>query len=79
MANVVILINPVMNKEAAAASLQPMVDFGNSLKADPSVGAQMVSAEFPSFGAFFSAFTKDNVAVGVSSMWGYFRKGRLTT
>ncbi|KAJ7813344.1 hypothetical protein B0H14DRAFT_3750618 [Mycena olivaceomarginata] len=67
MAELAILVNPVFDPVQAAASMAPLIDFGHRLKQDGVPGAQTVVTTFPSFLAFFDAFTLGHVAsVGTS-------------
>ncbi|KAG6916181.1 hypothetical protein DXG01_008111 [Tephrocybe rancida] len=65
---VAILINPGSNKEDAAKSMDPLIQFGKRLKAEGVEGIQFVVTEFPSWGTFFETFTKEHVAVVGSSL-----------
>jgi hypothetical protein len=60
---VAILINPKISKDKAASSMDPLVQFGKRLQIEGVTGAQVIVTEFPSWGSFFDAFTKDHVAV----------------
>ncbi|KAJ6522585.1 hypothetical protein B0H19DRAFT_973347 [Mycena capillaripes] len=62
----VILVNPVLDPAQAATSMAPLIDFGHRLQQAGVPGAQTVVTVFPSFLAFFNAFTLEHVAsVGV--------------
>ena len=60
---VAILINPGSNKEDAAKSMDPLIQFGKRLQGEGIEGASTLVTEFPSWGTFFNAFTKEHVAV----------------
>jgi hypothetical protein len=60
---VAILINPNSTKEKAATSMAPLIAFGQRLAAANVTGAQLLVTEFPSWKAFFDAFTGSHVAV----------------
>ncbi|KAF7344002.1 Cytokinin dehydrogenase 11 [Mycena venus] len=62
MSEIAILVNPVLDSEQAAASMAPLVEFGARLKQDGVEGAETVVTTFPSFLAFFNAFTLEHVA-----------------
>ncbi|KAJ7801760.1 hypothetical protein B0H14DRAFT_2528843 [Mycena olivaceomarginata] len=67
MAELAILVNPVLDPVQAAASMAPLIDFGHRLQQDGVPGAQTVVTTFPSFLEFFDAFTLEHVAsVGTS-------------
>ncbi|KAJ7930362.1 hypothetical protein B0H13DRAFT_2228276 [Mycena leptocephala] len=67
MAELAILVNPVLDPVQAAASMAQLIDFGHRLQQDGVPGARAVVATFPSFLAFFDAFTSEHVAsVGTS-------------
>lgn len=59
----VILINPKLDKDDAALSAAQLIDFGKRLQDSEIFGAQLLITEFPSWGAFFEAFTSQHVAV----------------
>ncbi|KAJ7791115.1 hypothetical protein B0H14DRAFT_3094553 [Mycena olivaceomarginata] len=59
---IAILVNPVLDPEQAAASMVPLVKFGERLQQDGVDGAETVVTTFPSFLAFFNAFTLEHVA-----------------
>jgi hypothetical protein len=58
-----ILVNPNLSKEKAAASMVPLIAFGQRLVAENVPGAQLLVTEFPSWMAFFAVFSRDYVAV----------------
>lgn len=59
----VILINPKLTPDEAAASAAPLVDFGMRLQNLGVAGASLLVTEFPTWGSFFEAFVSQNVAV----------------
>lgn len=61
MANVLVLVNPKLNKEQARESLAHLTDFGTELQ--NTGNGRLIVTEFPSWGTFFNAFTRDHVAV----------------
>ncbi|KAJ7017040.1 hypothetical protein C8F04DRAFT_484826 [Mycena alexandri] len=61
-AEVAILVNPTLNLGQATASMAPLIDFGNRLQQDGVSGVQVVVITFPTFLAFFNAFTLEHVA-----------------
>lgn len=63
MAPVVVMINPKLSKEDAKRSLSALITFGQRLQSMGVPGLKLVLTEFPSWGTFFDAFTKDFVAV----------------
>ncbi|KAH0586775.1 hypothetical protein H2248_005624 [Termitomyces sp. 'cryptogamus'] len=65
---IAILINPGSTKEDAAKSMDPLIQFGKRLQSEGVEGASTIVTEFPSWGTFFNAFTKDHVAVVGSSL-----------
>ncbi|KAG5638863.1 hypothetical protein H0H81_009416 [Sphagnurus paluster] len=65
---IAIFINPGSNKEDAANSMEPLVLFGKRLQSEGVKGVNVIVTEFPSWGTFFDAFTKDHVAVVGSSL-----------
>ncbi|KAF9465354.1 hypothetical protein BDZ94DRAFT_1254349 [Collybia nuda] len=65
---IAILINPKSTKTEAAMSMEPLIQFGKHLQDTGNTSAQIIVTEFPSWGAFFEAFTKDHVAVVGSSL-----------
>ncbi|KAG6826640.1 hypothetical protein H0H87_006840, partial [Tephrocybe sp. NHM501043] len=65
---IAILINPGSNKDDAATSMEPLIQFGERLKSEGVEGVQVVVTEFPSWGTFFNTFTRDHVAVVGSSL-----------
>ncbi|KAG6872370.1 hypothetical protein C0995_010289 [Termitomyces sp. Mi166 len=66
--NVAIWINPGSNKDDAAKSMDPLIQYGKRLQSEGVEGAQTVVTEFPSWGTFFNTFTKEHVAVVGSSL-----------
>ncbi|KAJ7089096.1 hypothetical protein C8R44DRAFT_648958 [Mycena epipterygia] len=67
MAEIVILVNPVLDPVQAAASMAPLIAFGQRLQQDGIAGAQTLVTTFPTFLSFFNAFTLEHVAsVGTS-------------
>jgi hypothetical protein len=64
MANVLVLVNPKLNQEQAVESLAPLVNFGSELQ--NAENGRLIITEFPSWGTFFNAFTKDHVAVSLA-------------
>ncbi|KAF8964328.1 FAD-binding domain-containing protein [Flammula alnicola] len=68
MADVLILANPRLSKGEAAESLSDLIDFGDRLRLAGVVGFKLILTEFPSWGAFFDAFTRDHVATVGSSL-----------
>ncbi|KAJ6554226.1 hypothetical protein B0H19DRAFT_1262614 [Mycena capillaripes] len=58
-----ILVNPVLDPAQAATFLAPLIDFGDRLRQAGVPGVQTVVTAFPSFLAFFNAFTLEHVAV----------------
>ncbi len=64
MANLAILINPVMSKGKVPDSMKPLLDFAARLKDNATAqDVQVVVTEFPTWKSFFDAFTNDHVAV----------------
>ncbi|KAF8660909.1 hypothetical protein AX16_001537 [Volvariella volvacea WC 439] len=59
---IAILVNPVMGQTEARESLQPMIELGEQFKAEGVENVQLIVTEFPSWAAFFTAFTADHVA-----------------
>ncbi|KAJ7915363.1 hypothetical protein B0H13DRAFT_406619 [Mycena leptocephala] len=68
MAELAILVNPVLNPVEAAASMAPLIDFGHRLQQGGISGAQIVVTTFPTFLSFFNAFTLEHVASVGSSI-----------
>ncbi|KAF9451824.1 FAD-binding domain-containing protein [Macrolepiota fuliginosa MF-IS2] len=68
MANVVIFLNPKLSPSAAQVSMAPLIDFGKRLQATASATTTVLFTEFPSWNAFFQAFSKDFVATVGSSL-----------
>ncbi|KAF9046193.1 FAD binding domain-containing protein [Panaeolus papilionaceus] len=67
MANVAVLINPKLTADQAKESMKPLIDLGQRLQSEGVDGLSFVVTTFPSWGVFFSVFTKDFVAsVGTS-------------
>lgn len=62
-AETVILINPRLNKYDAALSAAQLIDFGKRFQDSGAFSAQLLVTEFPSWAAFFEAFTSQHVAV----------------
>ncbi|KAL1742438.1 hypothetical protein HDZ31DRAFT_43240 [Schizophyllum fasciatum] len=62
-----IYVNPVLDKDAAAKSMVPLVEFGEQLKAE-GVDAKVILSEAPSWGAFFEAFSTAHVAAVGNSL-----------
>ncbi|KAG6853567.1 hypothetical protein C0991_003237 [Blastosporella zonata] len=48
--------------------MEPLVQFGKRLQSEGVKGVQVIVTEFPSWGAFFTTFTKEHVAVVGSSL-----------
>ncbi|RDB14906.1 hypothetical protein Hypma_016469 [Hypsizygus marmoreus] len=65
---IAILLNPKINKEQAATTMRPLIQFGKRLQNEGVQGVQVVVTEFPSWAKFFEAFTKDHVAAVGSSL-----------
>ncbi|KAG6826997.1 hypothetical protein H0H92_013612 [Tricholoma furcatifolium] len=65
---VAILINPGLDKDATAKSMEPLIQFGKRLQSEGVEGSQAIITEFPSWGAFFNTFTREHVAVVGSSL-----------
>ncbi|KAJ7725699.1 hypothetical protein B0H16DRAFT_279117 [Mycena metata] len=63
MAELAILVNPTLNLGQATASVAPLIDFGNQLQQEGVSGVQAVVTTFPTFFAFFDAFTLQHVAI----------------
>jgi hypothetical protein len=63
MAELAILVNPVLDPPAAAASIAPLVDFGHRLQQSGISGAQTAVTTFPTFLSFLNEFTLEHVAV----------------
>jgi hypothetical protein len=63
MAELAILVNPVLDPVEAAASMAPLIDFGHRLQQSGISGTQTVVTTFPTFLSFFNAFTLEHVAV----------------
>ncbi|KAJ7651928.1 FAD-binding domain-containing protein [Mycena rosella] len=63
MAQISILVTPVLDPVQAASSMAPIIEFGRRLQQDGVDGAQLVVTTFPSFLSFFEAFTEEHVAV----------------
>lgn len=72
MANVLVLVNPRLNKGQATESLAPLIDFGAELQ--DAKNGRLVVMEFPSWGTFFNAFTRDHVAVSLALQHVYHQK-----
>ncbi|KAF8179553.1 FAD-binding domain-containing protein [Mycena galopus ATCC 62051] len=67
MSNTAILVNRLLDPTQAAISMAPLISFGQRLQQDEVPGAQTLVKTFPSFLAFFNAFTVEHVAsVGTS-------------
>ncbi|TFK27618.1 FAD binding domain-containing protein [Coprinopsis marcescibilis] len=62
ISSAIILINPVLSPAEAAKSIAPLVEFGERIKAEGTGTVRLIVTEFPSFAAFFAAFTNDFVA-----------------
>ena len=58
-----ILLTPKLNKQEAAVSLAPLIDFGKWLKSVGAKGAVFQVVEYPSWSAFFQPFVQSHVAV----------------
>ncbi|KAF5315414.1 hypothetical protein D9619_007344 [Psilocybe cf. subviscida] len=65
-ANVLVLVNPRLNKEEVLESLAPLIAFGTELQ--NTENGRLIVTEFPSWGSFFKAFTRDHVASVGSSL-----------
>ncbi|PPQ85186.1 hypothetical protein CVT25_004193 [Psilocybe cyanescens] len=66
MAPVIVMVNPKLSKDAAR-SLSSLIAFGERLQSMGVPGLKLILTEFPSWGTFFDAFTRDFVAtVGTS-------------
>lgn len=63
----VIYLTPVLNKEQASESMEPVIDFGGKLEQDGVAGAQLLVLEFPSWYTFFNTFASTDSAVRVIS------------
>ncbi|KAJ7605971.1 hypothetical protein DFH06DRAFT_1384643 [Mycena polygramma] len=63
MAQLAILVNPVLDAGNANASAAPLIAFGERLQSEGIAGAQTVVTTFPSFLTFFDAFTLEHVAM----------------
>ncbi|THH16525.1 hypothetical protein EW146_g4120 [Bondarzewia mesenterica] len=62
----VIYITPTLDKNQAAESMKPVIDFGEKVMQDGVVGAQLLALEFPSWYTFFDTFAStDSADVGV--------------
>lgn len=66
VANAVILINPVLTPEEARKSARELIEFGERLNAEDGQGlaedtvpTKLIVTEFPSYTAWFTAFSKD--------------------
>ncbi|KAF8172523.1 FAD-binding domain-containing protein [Mycena galopus ATCC 62051] len=67
MSDIAVLVNPILDPAQAATSMAPLISFGQRLQQDGVPGAQTLVTTFPSFFAFFNAFTMEHVAsVGAS-------------
>lgn len=58
-----IFITPWLNSSAAQTSMHQLLEFGYTLNASGSEGAEVIIREFPSFGSFFSYFYATEAAV----------------
>lgn len=58
----VIYLTPKLNKEQAAESMKPVIDFGGKLKQDGVAGAQLLILEFPTWYTFFNTFANTDSA-----------------
>ncbi|KAJ7110724.1 hypothetical protein C8R43DRAFT_162562 [Mycena crocata] len=63
MSEIAILVTPVLDPLQAAASMEPLIQFGHRLQDDKVPGAQLVVTTFPTFRAFFNAFTLEHIAI----------------
>ncbi|KAH9480355.1 FAD-linked oxidoreductase OXR2 [Psilocybe cubensis] len=68
MSSVVVMVNPKLSKEDAEQSLSVLITFGERLQGMRVPGLKIILTEFPSWGNFFDAFTKDFVATVGSSL-----------
>jgi hypothetical protein len=59
-----IYITPTLNKDDAASSMAPLIQFGQELIDTQVEGAQLRVITFPSFGTFFNFLSNSEVAVG---------------
>lgn len=58
-----LFVTPTLNNTAAAASMQPLIDFGNKLAAGNVPNITVLFREFPSWGSFFNTFANTDSAV----------------
>lgn len=63
MANVVIYLNPKLSPSEAEASMAPLLEFGKRLQASNPDTTSVSFTEFPSWFAFFQAFSSKFIAV----------------
>jgi hypothetical protein len=59
----VIYLTPKLNKADAAATMEPLLAFGNKVKAAGVTGATVLQLEFPSWLTFYNTFAPTNAAV----------------
>ncbi|KAJ7609588.1 hypothetical protein DFH06DRAFT_1376205, partial [Mycena polygramma] len=63
MAQLAILVNPVLDAGNANSSAGPLIAFAERMQDEGIAGAQTVVTTFPSFLAFFNTFTLEHVAM----------------
>ncbi|KAI0313598.1 FAD-binding domain-containing protein, partial [Amylostereum chailletii] len=62
-----IYVSPTLSQEDAVASMRPLLQFGEGLKASGVRGATVLKLQFPSWGTFFNTFADEKAAtVGTS-------------
>lgn len=64
-ANSALFVTPALDSSAAKESMAPLLEFGRALNESGIQGVQVISAEFPSWGAFFNTFAGTDSAVSV--------------
>ncbi len=69
MANVVIYLNPNLSPSEAKASMAPLLEFGKRLQATNPDTTSVAFTEFPSWFAFFQAFSSKFIAVSAKSAY----------
>ncbi|TFK67438.1 FAD-binding domain-containing protein [Pluteus cervinus] len=63
ISDAVAFINPVLDKEKAAKSMKPLLEYANKLKGDHNVkDVNVVMMEFPTYNQWFDVFSRQNVA-----------------
>lgn len=58
-----LFVTPTLNSTTAAASMEPLIDFGNKLTADNVPNVTVLLQEFPSWASFFNTFANTDSAV----------------